>query len=82
MSGGDKGARSASLSIMAGGPSAVVQALQPLFACMGTCHYMGEAGTGQSCKMANQVMSARCDSASQRVNAQQWRHPGKGRVMS
>ncbi|CAI5498296.1 unnamed protein product [Closterium sp. Naga37s-1] len=58
VSGGDKGAREAALAIMAGGDEAVVQALQPLLSCMGKCTYMGPAGAGQSCKMANQVTIA------------------------
>ena len=55
VSGGDKGAKGASLAIMAGGGEAVVHALAPLFGCMGKTTYMGPPGAGQSCKMANQV---------------------------
>jgi hypothetical protein len=29
--------------------------LAPLFKCMGSVTYMGPAGSGQSCKLANQV---------------------------
>eukprot|EP00850_Spirogloea_muscicola_P020212 SM000209S06391 [mRNA] locus=s209:113124:115781:- [translate_table: standard] len=58
VSGGDKGAKSATLAIMAGGDEAVVQTLQPLFNCLGNCTYLGPAGSGQSCKIANQVTIA------------------------
>lgn len=58
VSGGDVGARNASLSIMAGGDEAVFDALQPLFDRMGKAHYMGPAGSGQHTKMCNQITVA------------------------
>lgn len=58
VSGGDKGARAATLAIMAGGDEAAVAAVGPLFRCMGTATYLGPPGAGQSCKMANQVTIA------------------------
>jgi 3-hydroxyisobutyrate dehydrogenase len=45
VSGGDIGAREARLSIMVGGEQNVVEAIEPLFKCMGTnIKYMGPAG--------------------------------------
>jgi len=59
VSGGDVGARNASLSIMAGGDEAVVDGLRPLFDCMAsTVAWMGAAGNGQHTKMANQLAVA------------------------
>lgn len=56
VSGGDIGARDGKLAIFAAGDSAVVQWLTPLFEVMGRPTYMGEAGCGQSCKIANQIV--------------------------
>jgi 3-hydroxyisobutyrate dehydrogenase len=59
VSGGDVGARNATLSIMAGGEEEVINILRPLFACMGKAvAWMGEAGNGQHTKMANQLAVA------------------------
>ena len=59
VSGGDVGARNASLSIMAGGDEAVINVLYPLFNCMAkTVAWMGRAGNGQHTKMANQLAVA------------------------
>jgi 3-hydroxyisobutyrate dehydrogenase len=59
VSGGDVGARNASLSVMAGGEEAVVDSIRPLFDCMAkTVAWMGEAGNGQHTKMANQLAVA------------------------
>eukprot|EP00897_Mesotaenium_endlicherianum_P003912 jgi/Mesen1/3549/ME000199S02704 len=58
VSGGDKGAKGATLAIMTGGDEHIVQALAPLFSCMGSATYLGPAGAGQSCKLANQVTIA------------------------
>jgi len=59
VSGGDVGARNAALSIMIGGDSEVVQALQPLWECMGkTIVHQGPAGAGQHTKMVNQTLIA------------------------
>ena len=59
VSGGDVGARNASLSVMAGGEECVVDSIRPLFDCMAkTVAWMGEAGNGQHTKMANQLAVA------------------------
>ncbi|CAM6028203.1 unnamed protein product [Sphagnum balticum] len=58
VSGGDKGAKAGTLAIMAGGGEDTVKGLLPLFKCMGTPTYMGPAGSGQSCKLANQITIA------------------------
>ena len=59
VSGGDIGAKNATLSIMIGGDQEVVDALQPLFATMGkTLVHQGKAGAGQHAKMANQILIA------------------------
>jgi 3-hydroxyisobutyrate dehydrogenase len=59
VSGGDVGARNASLVIMAGGDPHVIQALQPLFSKLGrrVCS-MGGPGAGQHAKMCNQIVIA------------------------
>ena len=57
VSGGDKGAREASLSIMVGGAWEAVDRAMPLFEIMGrTIVFMGDAGAGQHTKMANQIL--------------------------
>ncbi|HUQ70025.1 MAG TPA: NAD(P)-dependent oxidoreductase [Planctomycetaceae bacterium] len=59
VSGGDIGAKNATLSIMIGGDKAVVDALQPVFAVMGkTIVHQGGPGAGQHTKMANQILIA------------------------
>jgi 3-hydroxyisobutyrate dehydrogenase len=59
VSGGDVGAREARLSIMVGGDAAVVEAVKPLFECMGkTIVHQGPAGAGQHTKMVNQILIA------------------------
>ncbi|KAL6184133.1 hypothetical protein ACLB2K_045537 [Fragaria x ananassa] len=55
VSGGDIGAREGKLAILAGGDASVVTWLAPLFEIMGKVTYMGPAGSGQSCKIANQI---------------------------
>lgn len=55
VSGGDIGARDGKLAIFAGGDVGVVKWLTPLFEILGRVTYMGEAGCGQSCKIANQI---------------------------
>ncbi|KAB1212366.1 putative 3-hydroxyisobutyrate dehydrogenase-like 3, mitochondrial [Morella rubra] len=55
VSGGDIGARDGKLAIFAGGDGRVVKWLTPLFEIFGRVTYMGEAGCGQSCKIANQI---------------------------
>jgi 3-hydroxyisobutyrate dehydrogenase len=59
VSGGDVGARNAALSIMVGGDADAVEAVRPLFECMGkTIIHQGPAGAGQHTKMVNQVLIA------------------------
>lgn len=59
VSGGDLGARNATLAIMAGGDEEAFQALLPVFRAMGkTINYFGPAGSGQYAKMANQIAIA------------------------
>jgi 3-hydroxyisobutyrate dehydrogenase len=59
VSGGDVGAKNAALSIMIGGEAAVVEAIKPLFECMGkTIIHQGPAGAGQHTKMVNQILIA------------------------
>jgi len=59
VSGGDVGARSATLSIMIGGDRKVVEALMPLFEIMGKkIVHQGPAGSGQHTKMCNQIVIA------------------------
>ncbi len=57
VSGGDKGAKEALLSIMIGGEAAIVAALQPCWQAMGkTIVHQGPAGCGQHTKMVNQTL--------------------------
>jgi 3-hydroxyisobutyrate dehydrogenase len=59
VSGGDVGARNATLSIMIGGDKATVDTLMPLFGAMGKrILYQGGPGAGQHTKMCNQIMIA------------------------
>mgnify|MGYP003340151515 CR=1 FL=1 len=59
VSGGDVGARNATLSIMVGGDASHFDAVKPLFDCMGkTIVHQGPAGMGQLCKMVNQILVA------------------------
>jgi 3-hydroxyisobutyrate dehydrogenase len=59
VSGGDVGARNASLSIMAGGDIEVFNALVPVFEILGKrIVYQGKAGSGQHTKMCNQIVIA------------------------
>ncbi|NLO84465.1 MAG: NAD(P)-dependent oxidoreductase [Clostridiales bacterium] len=59
VSGGDTGARNATLSIMVGGEEADFNACASIFACMGkNIVHTGKAGTGQHTKMANQIAIA------------------------
>ena len=53
------GARNAALSIMVGGAAEVVEALMPLFRCLGQkIGYHGVSGAGQHAKMCNQILIA------------------------
>jgi 3-hydroxyisobutyrate dehydrogenase len=57
VSGGDVGAKNAALSIMIGGEGTVVEAVSPLFECMGkTIVHQGGPGSGQHTKMVNQIL--------------------------
>jgi len=59
VSGGDIGARNATLTIMVGGPAEAVERVMPVFMAMGkTVTHVGEAGAGQIAKAANQIMVA------------------------
>jgi len=56
VSGGDRGAREGTLTIMAGGAQKDFDFAQPVFAAMGkTIVLQGGPGTGQLCKLANQI---------------------------
>src|SRR5487761_94328 len=56
VSGGDKGAREATLTIMVGGKKDVFEKCLPVFQCVGKeIVYMGETGSGQATKLCNQV---------------------------
>lgn len=59
VSGGDVGARNATLAIMVGGDGDDFQRVLPLFEKMGkTIKLIGPAGAGQHCKMVNQILIA------------------------
>ena len=59
VSGGDVGARNATLSIMVGGDEAVIERVRPMFECMSkSIAVMGGPGSGQHTKMANQLAVA------------------------
>ena len=59
VSGGQVGAKAASLTIMVGGPLAVFERLRPLFELMGkNITLVGGNGDGQTCKVANQIIVA------------------------
>jgi 2-hydroxy-3-oxopropionate reductase len=59
VSGGQVGAKAASLTIMAGGPLAAFERLRPLFELMGkNITLVGGNGDGQTCKVANQIIVA------------------------
>ena len=58
VTGGDVGAKNATLSIMVGGDEADFNSLEPIFACLGTAVHQGSAGRGQHAKLANQIAIA------------------------
>ena len=59
VSGGEVGAKAASLTIMVGGPEATFEKVKPLFALMGkNVTLVGGNGDGQTCKVANQIIVA------------------------
>jgi 2-hydroxy-3-oxopropionate reductase len=59
VSGGEIGARDGTLAIMAGGPAEAFERARPIFECMGApdriLHVGAEPGSGQVCKVCNQV---------------------------
>jgi 2-hydroxy-3-oxopropionate reductase len=59
VSGGEVGAKAASLTIMVGGLQATFDRVKPLFDMMGkNVSLIGDVGAGQVCKLANQVIVA------------------------
>lgn len=59
VTGGDTGAKAGTLSILVGGDKEDYEASLPLFEAMGeNINYQGQAGCGQHCKMANQIIIA------------------------
>jgi len=59
VSGGDIGAQQGTLAIMVGGPEEVLDQVRPIFEAVGkTITHVGEAGSGQIAKAANQIMVA------------------------
>ncbi|MGE0705419.1 MAG: NAD(P)-dependent oxidoreductase [Vicinamibacterales bacterium] len=62
VSGGEVGAKNATLSIMVGGDAASFERARPIFECMGQAdriiHVGEEPGSGQICKICNQVAIA------------------------
>lgn len=59
VSGGDVGAKAGTLSIMIGGDSDVVAALEPCWKAMGKTYVrQGDAGCGQHAKIVNQILVA------------------------
>jgi 2-hydroxy-3-oxopropionate reductase len=59
VSGGDIGARNATLTIMAGGDENLVQAVEPIFKVLGKrITHIGPSGCGQVAKACNQIMVA------------------------
>jgi 2-hydroxy-3-oxopropionate reductase len=59
VSGGEVGAKAASLTIMAGGTDAAFAKVKPLFELMGkNITLVGGNGDGQTCKVANQIIVA------------------------
>jgi len=59
VSGGEVGAKAATLTIMVGGPEATFNTVKPLFELMGkNITLVGDSGAGQTCKVANQMIVA------------------------
>jgi 3-hydroxyisobutyrate dehydrogenase-like beta-hydroxyacid dehydrogenase len=59
VTGGDVGARNATLSILVGGEESSFEALQPVFSVLGkNLVYLGSAGAGQKAKACNQIAIA------------------------
>ena len=59
VSGGDIGARDATLTVMVGGEASALERAMPVFQAMGkTITHVGDSGAGQVAKAANQIMVA------------------------
>jgi 2-hydroxy-3-oxopropionate reductase len=58
VSGGTRGAAAGTLAIMAGGEEGTIAELAPVFAAMGNVRRVGPVGSGQLCKLANQLIVA------------------------
>jgi 3-hydroxyisobutyrate dehydrogenase len=59
VTGGDVGARQASLTIMAGGEKSAFERALPVLRAMGkSIHHVGPSGAGQSLKLCNQILCA------------------------
>jgi 2-hydroxy-3-oxopropionate reductase len=59
VSGGDVGARNATLTIMVGGPAPALERVMPVLEAIGkSITHVGESGAGQIAKAANQIMVA------------------------
>jgi 2-hydroxy-3-oxopropionate reductase len=59
VSGGDIGARNGTLAIMVGGPADALETVRPIFEVMGKIiTHVGDSGSGQVAKAANQIMVA------------------------
>ena len=59
VSGGEVGAKGATLTIMVGGPQDTFDKVKPLFELMGkNITLVGDNGAGQTCKVANQIIVA------------------------
>lgn len=56
VSGGTVGALQGTLSVMAGGNKTAFERARPVFAALGSPHFIGPAGSGQLCKLANQAI--------------------------
>ena len=78
VSGGDVGARNATLSIMVGGDEDAVERVRPLFEAMGkTIVHQGGPGAGQHTKMVNQILIA--DGHDRRLRGAALRLQGRAR---
>ena len=70
VSGGDRGAREATLSIMVGGDAMAFERVRPVFETIGKkVVHQGDAGAGQHTKMVNQILDRRRDGRRLRGNA-------------
>jgi 2-hydroxy-3-oxopropionate reductase len=59
VSGGDVGAKNGTLTIMVGGDEATIEKVMPVLQALGkSITHIGDAGAGQVCKSANQIMVA------------------------